>query len=214
MKKIISLILALSTMLLAVACLGSCAKTEKGDIYDIAASSRPTRIITDVYYKDTNKQNLNGHYDMQIEGNNSIFTYDYLRYRTVEEGVTDGSAETLKPVSGTLYYKDGKFSEDGDTWGSEAVTPGSFRLDIKAEYLTDATVSEDGTVLTATVTKENSEKILGVALSAKDSISIEVKTNGTHLTFITLSYTTAKGGEMTIITSYSYNKLTLDFPEA
>lgn len=214
MKRIISLMLVLSTLFLAVACLNACKNDGDQDIYAIARGSEPTRIITEVYYKDTNKKSLNGRYDMRIEGNNSIFEYKYDRYRTVEEGVLDGSTEPIKTVEGVLYFKDGRFSEDGDVWGSEAVTPGSFKFDLKPEYLTGATVSEDGTVLTATVTKENAVNIIGATISAEGDIALEVKTNGVHLTFITLSYTTAKGGDMKIVTSYSYNDITLEFPEA
>ena len=217
MKRIISLILALSCIFavaLSFASCASCGGTAARDVFTVAKESTPTKIVTEVYYKDKNKQKLDGHYVMQIEGNNSIFEYEYDRYRTVEEGVTDGSYETIKTVSGVVYFKDGKTSTDGESWDSEAITAVDLKFDLKAEYLTGLTYSEDGTTIYATMTPENSVKVVGTDLSAKESVYIEVKTNGTNLTFITLSCETKSGGTMKIVTSYSYNKLTLEFPEA
>ena len=217
MKRIISLILALSCIFALATSLVSCGGTTSArDIYAVARESEPTKIVTDVYYQDDNKQKLNGHYVMQIEGNNSIFEYEYNRYRTIEEGVTDGSYDRIKTVSGVVYFKDGKYSTDGEAWDSEAVTALDIKFDLKAEYLTGATVSADGTVLTATVTPENAKKVIGTDLSVgeNENVYIEVKTNGTNLTFITLTCNTAAGASLKIITSYSYNKLTLEFPEA
>ena len=213
MKKTVSLILALSCLFVMIASLVSCGGGAKSNIFAIANNSEPTKIVTEVYYKDAKKTTLNGRYVMQIEGNNSIFEYEYSRYRTIEEGVADGSHDPIKTLTGTVYFKDGKYSTDGEKWDSKAVTAVDLKFDLKEEYLTDITYNEDGTVLYATMTPENAVKAIGTDLSCSESVYIEVKTNGTNLTFITLSCTTKQGATMKIVTSYSYNKLTLEFPE-
>ena len=207
MKRIVSLFLVL-VLALGSLCLSAC--KDEADIFDITKSSKPTKIITEVYYKGNDS--LNGRYEMTIEGGNSIFNYSYQRYSTLEEGL-DGHGR-IRTLEGVVYFKDGKTSVDGDNWDSAAVTAVNINFDLRADYLTDATYTDDGNVVTATLTKENAKLALGTDLAAKESVSIEIKTNGTHLTFITLECETVSGANMKIVTSYSYNKISLEFPEA
>ena len=215
MKKLICLILALTCSLGVTLAFTSCGEEEETPaIFEIAKTSAPTKIVTQVDYTDKNGQDLDGEYVMEIEGNNSIFNFEYSRYRTIEEGVSDGNTDRIKVIKGTVYFKDGKTSTDGEVWDSEAVTAVDIKLNIDPALLTDAKISEDGQTLTATIAKDKAVEVIGTDLSAADSIALEVKTNGTNLTFVTVSCTTVSGGTMVVRTSYSYNAITLEFPEA
>ena len=216
MKKLICLILALACSLGVVVGFTSCGgeKDETPAIFEIAKTSAPTKIITQVDYTDSYGQDLDGYYEMQIEGNNSIFEFEYSRYRTVEEGVAEGNTSRIKTVAGVVYFKDGKTSTDGEKWDSEAVTAVDIKFNLDPALLTDATISDDGTVLTATIAKDKVAEVLGTDLSTGGDVTLEVKTNGTYLTFVTVSCTTISGGSMVVRTSYSYNAITLEFPEA
>lgn len=176
-----------------------------------ANAADPTKITTLTEYK-TSEETLNGRYVMEIEGGNSIFTYEYQRRAKVEEMNEDGP---IKTEAGTVYAKDGKYSTDGETWESQAPAasmPLTFAM--TEECLQGATISEDGRTLTLTLTgAENITRVLGasVAESAKGAVSITVTTNGTHLTGVVISYATS-GAEVNVETSYSYNNITLEFP--
>lgn len=212
MKKTLSLILVLALCLGCVFAMASCGEEER-DIYDLAADINPTKTVTFVDYKAANGDELEGEYVLECDGADSIFTYTYDRYRTTEEAIADNSSEPIKTISGVVYCKDGKYSEDGVAWGSSPVaTEISFNL--AADKLTDAQISEDGKTLTATLTSENAKAVLGTDLSADGTLSIKVTSNGTYITGVEVSCTTALGATVLVRTSYSYNKLTLEFPES
>lgn len=224
MKKIICLILALVMSLACVFALAACGDEpdptpDGGDntnktpaIYGIVTGSAPTKIVTHVDYVDAQEEDLSGTYTMTIEGNNSIFEYVYKRYSTIEEGVAEDCGR-IKTVEGTIYYKDGQYSFDGEEWGAEAPTASDLKFNIDPEVLTNATISEDGCTLTATLSKETALAVIGTDLSAEGDVSLVVETNGTYLTRVTIECVTASGGEMKITTSYSYNPITLVFPD-
>ena len=221
MKKIISMLLALVMLLSCLAVMASCGKKDDDNdapsIYEIIKSSDPTKIVTSVTYTDSLGEDLGGFYEMEIDGENSIFTYTYRRYRTPEEGAAEGTTETVKELAGKVYYKDHLYyASEGDEWNSSATAGADIKLDIQESYLTDATVSEDGTTLTATLTSANAISALGTDLSVAEDgvITITVTTNGTNLTGILLTCTTKSGAEVIVRTSYSYNPITLVFPEA
>lgn len=208
MKKIISFLLLLGCVFAFAACAPS-SETGPKDIFALAKSSvTPTRIVTDVTYQEKDGgSTYGGHYVTESEGQNAIMTYEYTRPARLDEAA---DSET-KTVKGTIYYKDGKVSTDGDTYETESLvwSGGSFALD-KA-LLADVTVSEDGRTLTATLTPENAEKILGSAPSTDGNITLTVKSNGTYITNVNLAYTTPSGAAVTVRTSRSYNVIQLDF---
>lgn len=215
MKKTLSLLLALALMLACVLTLVSCKDEEEApgpDIYALAASCNPTKTVTLVDYVTADGTTLSGDYIMEVEGNNSIFTFSYERLRTVEDGAVDGSHERVKTVEGTIYYKDGKFSTDGDTWESEAPSPSSVKFDLKAEYLTSVNINENGTALTAELTPENAVNVLGTNLGAKGNLKITVETNGVSLSRVIITCTTVDGASVTVNTTYTYNSISLTFP--
>lgn len=177
-----------------------------------ANSADPTKITTLTEYK-TSDETLSGRYVMEIEGENSIFTYEYQRRATVEEMNEDGPIVT---ENGTVYAKDGRFSTDGEVWESQAPAASMpLTFAITEECLQGATISEDGRTLTLSLTgAENITRVLGasVAENAKGAVSLTITTNGVHLTGVMISYETVNDAEVTVETSYSYNSISLNFP--
>lgn len=214
MKKTLGLILAVVLMLGCVFALASCKGEEEPAIYALAAESSPTKIVTLVDYVEADGLHLTGDYIMEIEGNSSIFTFNYQRVRTVEDGAADESHDRIKTVEGVVYFKDGKFSSDGDTWEAEAPSASTIKFDLKAEYLTNVTINESGTLLTAEMTPDNAVKVLGTDLSAAGNVSIHVETNGVSLSRVIITCTTKSGATVTVNTTYTYNPVELVFPSA
>ena len=208
MKKTLSLLLVLVLALGCVFALASCKKDS--EIFGLAAAANPTKTVTLVTYVK-GEDELHGDYTMEVQGNNSIFTFVYDRYRTVEDGATDDSTERIKTIDGVIYYKDGKFSFDGDEWESETPTASSIKFDLKPEYLTGVSVNDNDTVLEAELTPENAVKVLGVDLGANGNAKIVVCTNGVSLSKVDITYTTKDGASVTISTTYTYNDIQLDF---
>ena len=213
MKKSLSLILVLTLCIGCVFAMAACGKEEQKSIYDLAAELAPTKTVTFVDYKAANGDELGGEYILECDGDDSIFTYTYDRYRTAEEAIADGVAEPIKTFTGAVYCKDGKYSGDGVNWGSSPVAT-EIKLNLVADKLTGAVISEDGKTLTATLTAENAVAVLGTDLAAEGELAITVTSNGTYLTGITVLCTTKLGAKVRISTSYSYNKLMLVFPES
>ena len=216
MKRTLGLILVL---VLALGCVFSFASCKKESaIYGLVASASPTKTVTLTDYTAADGTIYEGEFIMSVEGNNSIFYFHYQRPSTVEEGMADVEAgkkpASRRELEGNIYFKDGKFSEDGDQWTAEAPSTTIFSFDLKAEYLTGATTSDDGNTLTAEMTPEKAVKVLGTDLQPQGNVKITVKTNGVSLSKVVLQYVTADGASVTIDTSYTYNNVVLVFPEA
>lgn len=217
MKKIISLLLSLTLILGCMLILGSCGgDTETNVIYDVVKNSAPTKTVTLIDYVKTNGDALSDAYYMSVEGNNSIFEYSRERMLHPDEAL-DYIEEGL-PITkyiteeGKIYYKDGKYSEDGETWSAAAPSVTPIKFDLKEEYLTDVTINEDNTVLTAKIAAENIVNVFGVALDVTGTLDITVETNGVNLSKVTLSGTTTSGASIELRTSYTYSPLVLEFP--
>ena len=210
MKKTLSLLLAL---LMLVSCVLAMVSCKKSAIYELAANSAPTVIVTAVDYIDADGTQLIGDYTMSIEGDNSIFEFLYQRYRLPEDGVADDTYEMIKEKKGTIYYKDGAYSTDGDEYEAEAPTAIQLRFNLDKDYLKDVSISEDDTVLTAKISPENAKHVLGTDLKAAGDISITVKTNGVNLTMVFVECVAVNGATVSVRTSYSYNSVNLEFPD-
>lgn len=212
MKKTLCLILALALAVGCVFTLASCKK--ESAIYGLVASASPTKTVTLTDYTTADGTIYEGEFIMSVEGNNSIFYFHYERPKTIEEGAEDGDVSLTKTVEGNIYFKDGKFSEDGDHWTSEAPTSASFKFDLKAEYLTGVTVNDEDTELIAELTPENAIKVLGTDLKPSGNIKLTVKTNGVNLSRVIIEYKTLDGASVRIDTTYTYNNIVLEFPNA
>nr|MBQ8890805.1 hypothetical protein [Clostridia bacterium] len=210
MKKTLSLLLAL---LMLVSCVLAMVSCRKSAIYELAANSAPTVIVTAVDYIDADGTQLIGDYTMSIEGDNSIFEFLYQRYRLPEDGVADDTYEMIKEKKGTIYYKDGAYSTDGDEYEAEAPTAIQLRFNLDKDYLKDISISENDTVLTAKISPENAKHVLGTDLKAAGDISITVKTNGVNLTMVFVECVAVNGATVSVRTSYSYNSVNLEFPD-
>ena len=215
MKRTLGLLLVLVLALGCVFSLASC-KKESG-IYGLVASASPTKTVTITSFTENGKT-YEGYFTMEVEGNNSKFEFIYTRPSTVEEGAADVEAgkqpSTTRTLEGVIYYKDGMFSTDGDEWTVGSPTGIDFKFDLRPEFLTGVSVNKEDTELVAQITPDNVVKVLGVELNQSGNVKITVRTNGVNLAKIVLEYTTESGAAVRIDTSYTYNPITIDFPEA
>jgi hypothetical protein len=202
MKKIICLLLAVT----CVFALFSCGSGEGTDIKSIVEGSKPTKITTMVYF--TGEESLEGKFINTIDGNKSVFEFDFQRLAEISE-MEDGY---IKEISGKVYYKDGKVSlNEGDSWESSAVSSVA-NYDLKLDERNFATyeLSEDKNSFEATIDARSAKTILGVEIYAVGTVTVKVVTNGAYLNRITISYKTADA-DVVIDTSYTYSPITLDF---
>ena len=198
-------------LILAIACvftLASCGGSELADFNEIVRGSAPTTIktLTTVVGEEV----LNGVYVTEIDGDDFEFTYSYERYATVE----DNASSYIVTVDGVVYYKDGKFSEDGESWTASAPAVDTQKIDllIDEKNFASYTLSADGTTLVATFTADASEAVLGRKISANGDITLTVKTNGIYLTFVYISYE-SEVGLVTVDTSYTYAPVSEEAPQ-
>lgn len=182
-------------------------------VYEIAETSKPTKVTTEVSYSTMEGDVLTGFYTTSVNGSDTVFEYEYQRLATPEESLADGNVNRIKTVNGVIYYHDGVYySGDNTEWKPGTGTAVELKFDLSKKYIKDAEFNEDETVLTGKIAPEDAAKVLGTDLRAVDDILITVETNGINLTLITVSCLTQRG-EMTIRTSYTYNTQDL-FPEA
>ena len=203
MKKIICLLLALTCVFAVV----SCSSTPEAAIEDIVNNSKPTKVTTLVSY--VGARTLNGKFINTIDGTKSIYEFEFERMATVAE-MNDGIIKTIK---GTVYYKDGQVSSnEGDSWENCAVTEiVNFKLKLDKRNFKTFVYTEDGNSVNATIAPENVKNVLGVSVSAAGDVQVSIKTNGTFLNRITISYVTTDGAAVAVDTSYTYSPVTLDF---
>ena len=198
--------------------LASCKDKNETNLFDIIDQGRvPVTITTTVSYNYVDANNadnnvsLSGFYKTVTEWNRSIFTYEYERIALPEEA-NDG---VVKPISGTIYKKDGNMvSVDGDNFeDTSELQAYGISIDLKAENFDSYTVSEDGKSFTAKVTGANIQKALGVALSTNaDGATVYVASNGIVITGVTVSYKSARGADVFVATSYTYNPAPFPWP--
>lgn len=209
MKKIICLLL-LSVLAFSLI---ACGDSRADEILAAVENSEPTKIVTIVNYVKENEGlpdvSLNSQYTIELDGDNSIATYRAERLASPTDTDADGP---IKTVEGTLYYKDGKYSLDGEEWGAQPPYQSAKALALKLDKADSHEVSADGTTLTVKLSGENAADALGTDLKPVGTVTVEIVTVGEHVTRIFVSYTTESGARVEINTSYSYNKLTLTFP--
>lgn len=212
MKKLLAVLLLLTVLV----CGSSCKRTPsisvgKPTVYEIAASSKPTKVTTEVSYVTNAGDNLSGYYVTTVDGNDTVFEYTYDRLYTPAESIEDGTNDRIKTVKGVIYYHDGVYSGDQEEWKPGTGTALDLTLNIKKSNLKDISFNEDKTILTAKISPDKAVDVLGTNLNATTDIDLVVETNGVNLTMVTISCNTANGA-MTIRTSYTYNVQDL-FPE-
>jgi hypothetical protein len=221
-KRIISLALVALMLATALLSLGSCGLfgTETDDgakatIYDMVNSSKANSITTSVDYATKDGVELPGWYVVKREGNDMIVEYDYKRFATIEESVATGSLEKVINEVGAYYYHNGKYYDKND----ETKTPfvGSpleynFKLNIdKSKLLTENTPMNNSNERYVTMTAESCKDMLGVDLNAVGTVNVRILTNGVQLSELEVMYNTASGASVTVLSTYDYGNITLDF---
>ena len=194
MKRLMSLFL----VLVCIFALASCSDTLT--LEQMVANSEP-HVVKTLTTVITGEEVFHGTYITTVDGNDFTFEYSYEKYADIDEAASN----YITTVEGVVYYKDGKYSEDGENWS--LVNPGvddkSVKLNLDEKNFTEYIVSEDQTSLVATLSAENSELVLGRKINASGDITLTVKTNGLYLTMVTVTYAT-EDGEVRIDTSYTY----------
>ena len=222
MKKILCMLTALACAFSIVSCDallggngGDGVVGEIGNpLEEVVLASAPTKIVTKVSYvypAGNNKYgwDLDGDYTLEIDGNNSIFKYDFNTTASIEEGA-DGSIKTVK---GTIYFKDGMvLLAEGDAWESISAQTVNRKFTLVKNRFKTYEKSADEKTLTATITGSNIDSVIGYTLSAEGDITVVVTTDGIYMRSVTISYKSQDGANVTISTSYSYNQIILDFP--
>lgn len=214
MKKLICLILSLALTLGLAFAMTACGDKEENDnvdpltkICNMVSESNPTKIITQTDYI-VGGIALNGEYITEIEGNNSILTYSYEKM----SDPMDGADQPHVTVSGKIYYKDGRFSEDGINWTTGAPSTTPVILNVTADIFENPVVSADGLTLVAEITPEKAVAAFGTDLAAEGNLVVEIVTDGINLRDVIISGTTKEGATVMVRTSYTYVALTLQFP--
>ncbi len=185
--------------------LASCSRGV-GNFVELVNESEPTKISTVTSFND-GERTLSGQFETIIDGSDFELTYSYQRYATPAEGVEKMDPDNFVTTDeGTVYYKDGKYSKDGEEWFSAAPDAATkqIKFSISRKNLGDYTVSKDGKTITATVTSEQAEAMLGVNVEAVEDVEITIKHDGTYLRSIQVYYVTENAEAVTISTSYSY----------
>ena len=213
MKKITSLLVALTLVFALFSCGGS--SSELDEFIEIWENSEPTTTVS--YYtvekKSLKSDPLNSTITTVVYEDGFELSYELQTYQTPGEGVNE--KELIKTESGTVYYNKGQYSVDGmETWVDKApdIVTAMVKFDLDAAEIEDYEVSADAKQLTATLTAEQATALLGVTVNAgEDGLKLVIKHDGDNLRSITVSYTTDDGISVNIVTSYTYDAVTSPF---
>ena len=212
MKKIISLLLALTCVFMLFSCDLFSSEEEEETVSDldvfmnVVTSSAPNKIMTKYQYADAvNGNTLEGNFDTIIYGDDFHMDYNYQTY-----AVPGPDADPKNPIKsnvGTVYYKDGKYSKDMENWVTAA--PNELTLQIKFELteetLGEYTLDKSKKTLTANVSNDAAKKIFGIELNAtEDGVDIQISHDGIYLREIVISYATEYADSVTYQTRYLY----------
>lgn len=173
-------------------------------------NSRPNVITTQETVINSKLGDIKGIYKTTILGEDEfVFEYLYERFNPIGEG--DGIKYTVPENGefGTIYYKDGAYSFDGERWLTSHPDSNvlNVRLALTKENLDNArklTESDDGK-LTIETSAAEAEKILGVKISTKRSVVITLVSNGLRLWKINVEYS-QESNNVLLETSYTYEQ--------
>ena len=208
MKKIISLLVALTL----VFALTSCGGSELDKFIDIFENSEPT--ITTTYVTQENKTvTLQSSWVTTVYGEDFKTEYTWQVPQIPEPGMNED--EYLKTETQELLYHKGQFSVDGGkTWTSEmpdSVTE-SVKFDLAAADIDEYEISNGDKRLVTVLTAEQAEALLGIDVNAnEDGVNLAIEHDGANLRKINISYVTENKTTVTIMTSYTYDAVTSPF---
>jgi hypothetical protein len=202
MKRIVCLILAITCVFALFSCGG------KVNLDEVVAKATPTKVVTIVEYVAKSGETLTSEYVTEHDTKNGISAISYIYERFGE--IELGDVERIVTLEGKVYYKNGEVSHnEGDTWTPAEDVMYSFTFNIDQKYFDTYTYSEDGKVITATVSPENAERVFGFAISATGAINVTFTTNRGYLYGVDVSYTTEAGANVVVRSSYDYAAITL-----
>jgi hypothetical protein len=85
-------------------------------------------------------------------------------------------------------------------------------FDIGAADIDDYETSNDDKKLTANLTAEQAEALLGIAIAAnEDGVKLVIEHDGANLRGVNVSYVTENGTSVSIVTSYTYDAVVSPF---
>ena len=167
-------------------------------------NSQPNLIVTKTAVTNSAiEATATGFYRTEINGENYVFSYKYDKFNKIGEGSSQMS--TVGPH--TIEYIDGQYFLDGvEVYARPNPDVLNVDLNLNKKLLGNYTISVDGDQLVTNVSAADAEKILGVEISATGTVQITVKTDGTHLWMVSVSYTNNQT-KVTIDTSYTYENV-------
>lgn len=174
-------------------------------------NSNPNVITTQETIMNSKLGDLKSTYKTFIYGEEDYaFEYLYERFNLIGEGKDMKYTVPANGEVGTVYYKGGLYSTDGENWSTSH--PDSNILNVKftltKENLDKArklTESADGS-LTIETSAAEAEKILGVKISTKRNVAITLVSNGLRLWKIIVEYS-QDTNKVLLETSYTYEQI-------
>jgi hypothetical protein len=208
MKKIISLLVALTL----VFALFSCGGSELDEFADIFENSEPT-IITTYVTQENKTVTLESTQVTTVYSDGFKIEYTRQIPQIPELGMNED--EYIKTVSGEILYHNGQFSVDGgESWTTSMPDPETelIKFDLDAADIEDYEVSRSGKQLTAVLSAEQAAALLGIEVSAnEDGVNLTIEHDGRNLRNINISYVTEDKTTVSILTSYTYDAVESPF---
>ncbi len=191
MKKLLIVLLALTCAFVMF----SCGNSASLDDFEKAADSTSPTVVEVEITSDTAFGPLSASFKTTYaEDGSFVIEGSYERFNaTTEAGAAD--VKSAVPVKITCD-KDGNYSDGGAFSGSNPAASG---VKLKFNKKMNASISEDGNVLTATVKAEKTEDVFGIAY-ASDVLLVINKNDGKIISY-TMEYATDYGYDR-IICSY------------
>ncbi len=175
----------------------------------IIEKSKPNVITTRTITENiANNISFEGMIKTYVLANDATRTeYSYEKAREVSpDNIGNGMVEK---VEGTIYYKDGLYSVDNVNWtvGYPDVNLINAKLDLSADNLGSYKLSADKTTLTTAISAADAEKILGIDIDdVVGTVAVTIVNNGTYLSKISVSYSTANA-KVSLETTYTYEPI-------
>ena len=222
MKRILTVFLIFALSLTALcACGGDDGISNVDRVAAMYSNSSPKGLSanTTQYFGD---KELRGTYTLvtgTVDGKAAaVYTAEYQRMRTVEEGATSTIVPSVETVSEVKEYIEGKGVRVNKTGQWDATAPsiiperGAIALNLDEEKMEN--VSYSNHVLSFSVKAENTESVLGTAISA--DVSVRITDDGALITGVNLAWTLPANEEalevetfteIDIVYSYDYQKI-------
>ncbi len=195
MKKLLVILLALTCAFTMFSCEGQTAANKKtGSIKDFEKAieeTNPAAIEVQIT-SDTALGSLAASFKTTFaEDGSFVIEGSYEKFNATTEGEV-ADVKTVVPVKITCD-KSGNYSDGGAFSGSNPAVTGK-KLELSKKL--DASISNDGNVLTATVKADKTEDVFGVAY-ATDVILVITKNEGKIISY-TMEYATDNGSNKII----------------